>query len=51
MAVETSSPRLGDWLLEQGYLSEAQLDLALREKKRRGKLLGEALLELGFVTQ
>lgn len=51
MAVETSSPRLGDWLIEQGYLSDAQLDLALREKKRRGKLLGEALLELGFVTQ
>ncbi len=44
-------PRLGDWLLDQGHLSETQLDLALREQKRGRKLLGEALLELGFVTQ
>ncbi|MGE3313381.1 MAG: GspE/PulE family protein, partial [Limisphaerales bacterium] len=43
--------RLGDWLIEQGHLNETQLDLALREQKRGGKLLGEALLELGFVTQ
>ncbi len=49
----TAAPplRLGDWLLEQGYLTDAQLDLALREQKRGGKLLGEALRELGFVSQ
>lgn len=51
MALAAPPPRLGDWLLEQGYLSDTQLDLALREQKRGGKLLGEALLELGFVTQ
>src|SRR5258706_833034 len=43
--------RLGDWLLDEGHLSQTQLGLALREQKRKGKLLGETLLELGFVTQ
>ncbi len=48
----SSSPkkRLGDRLLEAGLLSDAQLDLALREQKRQGKLLGEVLTELGFVA-
>jgi type II secretory ATPase GspE/PulE/Tfp pilus assembly ATPase PilB-like protein len=51
MPAAAPATRLGDWLLEEGYLNEAQLDLALREQRRGGKLLGEALLELGFVSQ
>lgn len=51
MPLAAPPSRLGDWLLEQGYLNENQLDLALREQKRGRKLLGEALIELGFVTQ
>ncbi|HMC27824.1 MAG TPA: hypothetical protein VKM56_08535, partial [Verrucomicrobiae bacterium] len=43
--------RLGDWLLDQGHVTETQLQLALREQKRKRKLLGETLLELGFVSQ
>jgi len=43
--------RLGDWLLEQGHVNNTQLELALREQKRKGKLLGETLVELGFVTE
>src|SRR5689334_19502228 len=43
--------RLGDWLLDRGLVNQTQLDLALREQKRKGKLLGEALVELGFVNQ
>lgn len=48
----TASSRkpLGARLLEAGFINEAQLDLALREQKRRGSLLGEMLIELGFVT-
>jgi type IV pilus assembly protein PilB len=50
MAAERSI-RLGDWLLEQAHVTQGQIDLALREQKRKGKLLGETLIELGFVTQ
>jgi type IV pilus assembly protein PilB len=43
--------RLGDRLLEAGLLSPHQLELALREQKRTGKLLGAVLQQLGFVTE
>ena len=42
---------LGQRLLEAGLISEDQLNLALREIKRLGIYLGEALVNLGFVTQ
>ena len=51
MAAAQKPARLGDWLLDSGYISPSQLDLALREQKRKGQLLGEALVDLGFVTQ
>lgn len=43
--------RLGDWLIEEGHVTQTQLDLALREQKRKGGLLGEMLVELGFVRE
>ena len=43
--------RLGERLLEAGYLSQSQLDLALREQKRHGGLIGHVLVSLGFVPQ
>jgi len=43
--------RLGERLLESGHLSQTQLDLALREQKRRGGLIGQVLVGLGFVSQ
>ncbi len=42
---------LGQRLLEAGLISEEQLNLGLREVKRLGIYLGEALVNLGFVTQ
>src|SRR6266849_8706106 len=33
-----------------GALTQAQLDLALREQKRKGGLLGPILVQLGLVT-
>jgi len=41
---------LGQKLIDAGLISEIQLNLALREQKRQGKLLGEMLVELGFVN-
>src|SRR5437867_1518107 len=49
--VDRPRKRLGERLIEGGYLSQTQLDLALREQKRRGGLIGQVLVGLGFVSQ
>ena len=41
---------LGERLLAAGVITRPQLDLALREGRRQGKMLGESLISLGFVT-
>jgi len=43
--------RLGDRLVAQGNITDEQLRLALRKQKKSGRLLGEALIELGFVDE
>jgi len=42
--------RIGDVLVEEGYLSSQQLADALAEQKRTGKFLGEMLVEQELVT-
>ena len=50
-APATGSKRpLGERLLAAGVITRPQLDLALREGRRQGKMLGESLITLGFVT-
>lgn len=44
-------PRLGEILISKGFITEEQLELALREQARTGALLGEVLHSLGFVSQ
>jgi signal transduction histidine kinase len=56
VAPEMLVPRLGDYLLEKGFLSKDQLKFALdfqqdQIKKGRSRLLGQALLELGLVNR
>jgi len=41
---------LGERLLDAGLISGIQLNLALREQKRRKKFLGDTLVELGFIS-
>jgi type II secretory ATPase GspE/PulE/Tfp pilus assembly ATPase PilB-like protein len=43
--------RLGDVLIQRGFLTDPQLDVALREQRRVHRPLGEILLSLGFVQQ
>ena len=43
--------RLGDRLLDCGLITHQQLELALREQKRTGDLIGVTLQELGFVKE
>jgi type IV pilus assembly protein PilB len=47
----TFLPRLGDRLLAAGLINQHQLELALREQKRTGKLIGKVLHDLGFATE
>ncbi|NLL94067.1 MAG: Flp pilus assembly complex ATPase component TadA [Clostridiales bacterium] len=43
--------RLGDVLVQEGYITEEQVGLALEEQKKQGTLLGETMVALGFVTE
>ncbi len=43
--------KLGELLVENGLLTEAQLLAALDAQKRDRKLLGEIVAELGFITK
>ncbi|WP_461833907.1 GspE/PulE family protein [Desulfothermus sp.] len=48
---ERSPKRLGDVLLARGLITPEQLKIALEIQKSTNKLLGEILLDLGFVDQ
>lgn len=43
--------RLGDRLIERGIITPEQLKVALEEKRMTGKMLGEVLVELEFITE
>jgi len=42
--------RIGDILVEMGYIGTDQLEMALMETKKTGKMLGEVLIRLDWVT-
>ena len=42
--------RIGDTLVEKGLITEDQLQVALHEKKNSSKLIGEILVDLGFIS-
>lgn len=46
-----SKQRIGDRLVEAGVITVEQLNVALTEKKHSSKLLGQILVDLGFVTE
>ncbi len=41
---------LGIRLIEGGFITEEQLNLALKEQQRTGAMLGETLINLGFIS-
>ncbi len=43
--------RLGDLLVEQGLITEDQLNFALQEQKKLGRKLGNTLVELGMIDE
>ncbi|WP_024118903.1 GspE/PulE family protein [Thermus thermophilus] len=44
-------PRLGELLLDLGYITEDQLKAALEEQERTGDLLGQILLRRGYIKE
>ena len=47
----SSRPQLGASLCQDGWITQEQLDLAIREGKRTGAMLGQTLIGLGFITE
>jgi type IV pilus assembly protein PilB len=43
--------RLGDYLVELGFITEEQLNTALREQKDKGGKLGSILIQLGILSE
>ncbi|PUZ91765.1 MSHA biogenesis protein MshE, partial [Vibrio vulnificus] len=43
--------RLGDLLVEEGIINEAQLDQALGAQRSGGRKLGDTLIDLGFLSE
>ena len=43
--------RLGDMLIEAGYITQAQLEDALKVQKASGKRLGETLIDIGLIAE
>jgi len=43
--------RLGDRLVSLGIISEDQLSVALQEKRISGRMIGEVMVDLGFVSE
>ncbi|MFT4797712.1 MAG: type II secretory ATPase GspE/PulE/Tfp pilus assembly ATPase PilB-like protein [Sulfitobacter sp.] len=42
--------RLGDRLVQMGLISQDQVTIALIEQKKTGKMIGQALIDLGFIS-
>jgi hypothetical protein len=44
-------PRIGEMLVRQGVITQAHLDDALKQQRRKRKRLGEILVQLGFAKE
>jgi len=43
--------KIGSLLVSKGYISQEQLDMALKEARKTGEIIGKVLLRLKFITQ
>ena len=51
MIRRVNNKQLGELLLDRGIINRAQLDQALDVQREKGGLIGEILVELGFVRE
>ncbi len=43
--------RLGDWLVQQGLITQQQLEEAISSQSSRSQRLGQVIVDLGFATE
>lgn len=51
MKVQSSKLRIGEIMLQQGLISQDQLNIALKEQTISNIVLGKQMVQLGFVTE
>ncbi len=51
MPLRIIKKQLGELIVEQGIINQAQLEKALTVQKEKGGLIGEILVELGFAKE
>ncbi|MBQ7833236.1 MAG: Flp pilus assembly complex ATPase component TadA [Lachnospiraceae bacterium] len=51
MALFSNRIRIGDLLVQKGYITDDQLSTALDEQREKKQRLGEVLISLGYVTE
>ena len=51
MALFSNRIRIGDLLVQKGYITDDQLSAALDEQREKKQRLGEVLISLGYVTE
>jgi hypothetical protein len=51
MADVRSQPTLGDYLVREGIITQAQLNQALEEQLSTSRSIGRILVEMGFITE
>ena len=51
MALFSNRIRIGDLLVQKGYITDDQLSTALEEQREKKMRLGEVLISLGYVTE
>jgi type IV pilus assembly protein PilB len=49
--LNSTRKRLGDYLVELGFITDEQLETALKEQKFKGGKLGSILIQLGFLSE
>lgn len=49
--LNSTRKRLGDYLVELGFITEEQLESALKEQKDKGGKLGNILIQLGYLSE
>ncbi len=49
--LNSTRKRLGDYLVELGFITNEQLETALKEQKDKGGKLGTLLIQLGFLSE